>query len=281
MTLLVQIAEGQHSVSTDIIREYTTSTGILAKDIQYIQFNTYKYSETNLQFTHRGKCYTLSNNTYIPIDIYKDETVYINGKQIGGKGGFGNNQRSKSARIGSKKVTDTSSCRDLQGRRLRHAQQEKELREWHTKKKMQPSDLQQAFIRVKQGKSIIPRICKFGEDCKYRTTTCRNVHPETDTKSVEKQQSVYNDDDTDNFNIIAESTKLPSIDIQSVKNVCTLQNIPEISMLSNDSIPSKSTGLYSDNNNNDDDDDDYDDNDDDGLDLASIHTIVSKTNTSP
>eukprot|EP00002_Diphylleia_rotans_P037823 TRINITY_DN84_c0_g1_i1.p1 TRINITY_DN84_c0_g1~~TRINITY_DN84_c0_g1_i1.p1 ORF type:complete len:612 (+),score=161.01 TRINITY_DN84_c0_g1_i1:47-1882(+) len=49
----------------------------------------------------------------------------------GGKGGFGSLLRGQSARLGHKKSSDNGACRDLNGRRLRHVNAERELTEWY------------------------------------------------------------------------------------------------------------------------------------------------------
>ncbi|KAL6046558.1 Autophagy 6 isoform 1 [Balamuthia mandrillaris] len=51
----------------------------------------------------------------------------------GGKGGFGSLLRGGDSRVGQKKTTNFDACRDLQGRRLRHANNERKLAEWKAK----------------------------------------------------------------------------------------------------------------------------------------------------
>ncbi|EGC34720.1 hypothetical protein DICPUDRAFT_79538 [Dictyostelium purpureum] len=48
----------------------------------------------------------------------------------GGKGGFGSLLKSTGTRVGQKKTTNFDACRDLSGRRLRHVNNEKKLKEW-------------------------------------------------------------------------------------------------------------------------------------------------------
>jgi hypothetical protein len=49
----------------------------------------------------------------------------------GGKGGFGTLLKGQSKQAGAKLTTDFGACRDLQGRRLRHVNDEIKLRKWH------------------------------------------------------------------------------------------------------------------------------------------------------
>lgn len=48
----------------------------------------------------------------------------------GGKGGFGTLLKGQSRQAGAKLTTDFGACRDLQGRRLRHVNDEIKLRKW-------------------------------------------------------------------------------------------------------------------------------------------------------
>lgn len=48
----------------------------------------------------------------------------------GGKGGFGTLLKGQSKQAGAKRTTDFGACRDLQGRRLRHVNDELKLRKW-------------------------------------------------------------------------------------------------------------------------------------------------------
>jgi len=53
---------------------------------------------------------------------------------VGGKGGFGAMLRSLAKQSGKKKTTDFGACRDLNGRRLRHVNDEKILQKWREAK---------------------------------------------------------------------------------------------------------------------------------------------------
>ena len=48
----------------------------------------------------------------------------------GGKGGFGTLLKGQSKQAGAKRTTDLGACRDMQGRRLRHVNDEIKLRKW-------------------------------------------------------------------------------------------------------------------------------------------------------
>jgi len=49
---------------------------------------------------------------------------------VGGKGGFGSLLRGAPSKIGQKKTDNFDACRDLSGRRLRHANNEKKIQDW-------------------------------------------------------------------------------------------------------------------------------------------------------
>lgn len=53
----------------------------------------------------------------------------------GGKGGFGSLLRGGNARVGQKKTTNFDACRDLNGRRIRHTNNERRLAEWYSQEK--------------------------------------------------------------------------------------------------------------------------------------------------
>jgi hypothetical protein len=55
----------------------------------------------------------------------------------GGKGGFGTLLKGQSRQAGAKLTTDFGACRDLQGRRLRHVNDEIKLRKWREMQKRQ------------------------------------------------------------------------------------------------------------------------------------------------
>lgn len=48
----------------------------------------------------------------------------------GGKGGFGSLLRGAATKAGQKKTSNFDACRDMSGRRLRHVNAEKKLKEW-------------------------------------------------------------------------------------------------------------------------------------------------------
>lgn len=54
---------------------------------------------------------------------------------IGGKGGFGSLLRGAATKAGQKKTSNFDACRDMSGRRLRHVNAEKQLKEWKAEAK--------------------------------------------------------------------------------------------------------------------------------------------------
>lgn len=53
----------------------------------------------------------------------------------GGKGGFGSLLRGAATKAGQKKTSNFDACRDMSGRRLRHVNAEKKLKEWKAEAK--------------------------------------------------------------------------------------------------------------------------------------------------
>ncbi|KYQ93033.1 hypothetical protein DLAC_05642 [Tieghemostelium lacteum] len=85
---------------------------------------------------------------------------------IGGKGGFGSLLRSNAKKVGQKETTNFDACRDLDGRRLRHVNNEKRLKEWKENeeaRKLALEKLQQSLSAHKPPKQV-----DFDED-KYQS----------------------------------------------------------------------------------------------------------------
>jgi len=66
-----------------------------------------------------------------PLSLPAFAMVHVRVRCLGGKGGFGAMLRGQASRPGMKKVeTNTGAMRDLSGRRLRHVEQEAQLKDW-------------------------------------------------------------------------------------------------------------------------------------------------------
>jgi hypothetical protein len=74
---------------------------------------------------------------YLRISSWDLPFVTINSRSsiLGGKGGFGTLLKGQSRQAGAKLTTDFGACRDLQGRRLRHVNDEIKLRKWREMKR--------------------------------------------------------------------------------------------------------------------------------------------------
>lgn len=57
-------------------------------------------------------------------------SCHVSCRLLGGKGGFGSLLRGAATRAGQKKTSNFDACRDMSGRRLRHVNAEKKLKEW-------------------------------------------------------------------------------------------------------------------------------------------------------
>ncbi len=87
--------------------------------------NTKDDIDTIFTKIHKRQQYFLSASTFLPIR--------------GGKGGFGTLLKGQSKQAGAKRTLDFGACRDLNGRRLRHVNDEIKLRKWRDsmRKKME------------------------------------------------------------------------------------------------------------------------------------------------
>jgi len=92
----------------------------LYSDLNLNKDNTYLISEGKL----------LKNN--FPLIDYDNKIIEVRLRLKGGKGGFGSSLRLQQAT--KKQTKNFDACRDLQGRRLRKVNQERQLNEWRMKK---------------------------------------------------------------------------------------------------------------------------------------------------
>jgi len=96
---------------------------------------------------------------------------------LGGKGGFGSLLRSLAKNT---KTTNFGACRDLKGRRMRHVNQEEELKRWWEEKRERKNidrNRQKEYLSIKnKGRFMERRMCTFGSDCRYQWK-CRYRHP--------------------------------------------------------------------------------------------------------
>jgi large subunit ribosomal protein L40e len=68
-------------------------------------------------------------------NIQKESTLHLVLRLRGGKGGFGTLLKGQSRQAGAKMTTDFGACRDLQGRRLRHVNDEIKLRKFRERQR--------------------------------------------------------------------------------------------------------------------------------------------------
>ena len=91
------------------------------------------YSELNLD---QNNTYLISEGKLLkenfPLNDYDNKIIEVRIKLKGGKGGFGSSLRLQQAT--KKQTKNFDACRDLQGRRLRKVNQERQLNEWRMKK---------------------------------------------------------------------------------------------------------------------------------------------------
>lgn len=74
---------------------------------------------------------------YLVHCAYPFASVGVVSRLRGGKGGFGTLLKGQSKQAGAKMTTDFGACRDLQGRRLRHVNDEIKLRKWREMQRRQ------------------------------------------------------------------------------------------------------------------------------------------------
>lgn len=78
---------------------------------------------TGTGVVHPDSCLTAEDGSFFP-----SCTLLL--RLPGGKGGFGSLLRGAATKAGQKKTSNFDACRDMSGRRLRHVNAEKKLKEW-------------------------------------------------------------------------------------------------------------------------------------------------------
>jgi hypothetical protein len=119
-------------------------------------------------------------------------TVTVLARLRGGKGGFGARLRSMAGKVGAKKTTNFSACRDLSGRRLRHVEAERALRKWIADDNhADPAEVAEKFAAIQhggRGKVDAPRrACRFGAGCTERGAGCNREHPQDAEERAQSQ----------------------------------------------------------------------------------------------
>jgi len=104
-----------------------TCHGLKKSILQFISQQT-RWPLQYLQFENdNDESSSLSSSFYKSFPFV---SVRIKSQLLGGKGGFGTLLKGQSKQAGAKTTTDFGACRDLQGRRLRHVNDEIKLRKW-------------------------------------------------------------------------------------------------------------------------------------------------------
>ena len=118
-----------------IIQNYSQANKAL---IYYFEDNSEKtidslYTDLNID---KKNSYLISEGKILkenyPLNDYNNKIIEIRIRLKGGKGGFGTSLRLQQAT--KKQTKNFDACRDLQGRRLRKINQERQLNEWRMKK---------------------------------------------------------------------------------------------------------------------------------------------------
>ncbi len=138
------------------------------------------YSELNL---NKDNTYLISEGKLLkenfPLNDYDNKIIEVRIKLKGGKGGFGSSLRLQQAT--KKQTKNFDACRDLQGRRLRKVNQERQLNEWRMKKAEEEKllkkyiegynnnevDLFKKIMNEKRNMDAIKKNQKFYEDNEF------------------------------------------------------------------------------------------------------------------
>ena len=138
----------------------------------YSDFNLDKF---NIYFLCNGKILKDQES----LDSYDGQIIESRIRLKGGKGGFGSSLRLQQAT--KKQTKNFDACRDLQGRRIRKVNQERQLSEWRTKKAEEEKllkkyiegynnnevDLFKKIMNEKRNMDAIKKNQKFYEDNEF------------------------------------------------------------------------------------------------------------------
>jgi len=122
-----------HMAPTALVRFPSQQTLAISADLSSV-LSLKKQIEAERGIPIRCQHLTVGKHTLSDEELVPSELLSLSTRVLGGKGGFGALLRGQVMRPGQKKIEDdTSSCRDLNGRRLRHVENEKKIREWREK----------------------------------------------------------------------------------------------------------------------------------------------------
>eukprot|EP00943_MAST-04B_sp_MAST-4B-sp1_P001747 g1747.t1 len=96
--------------------------------VKYFNFNC-NGTRNLIDYLVENNVFNRSNNANV-VEKHLNVRCSIRGALRGGKGGFGSLLKQQGRKAGKKKVTDFGACRDLNGRRLRHVNDEIRLRKF-------------------------------------------------------------------------------------------------------------------------------------------------------
>lgn len=162
----------------------------------------------------------------------------------GGKGGFGSLLRGAATKAGQKKTSNFDACRDMSGRRLRHVNAEKKLREWKAEsgerelEKAAEEFLKKATKAKEEDNGAIEELEKFRAETshameevelavasglveadKLNTNSKRKV--EEEAAAMEKRARLWMGDEDDSEDDSEDDTDEESLDGETTRNLPT------------------------------------------------------------
>ena len=199
MKLIIQNYSQANKALIYYFEDYSEKTiDSLCADLNIDKKNSYLISE--------GKI--LKEN--YPLNDYNNKIIEIRIRLKGGKGGFGTSLRLQQAT--KKQTKNFDACRDLQGRRLRKINQERQLNEWRMKK-VEEEKLLKKYIE--------------GYNTNEEDLFKKIMDEKRNIDAIRKNQKFYEDNENLKFNIQKsikiflnkkrEGNDINNINIQKVK----------------------------------------------------------------
>ncbi len=199
-------------------------------------FEYYKLDKNYTYLVSNGK--TLKEDE--PLNNFNNMIIETRIRLKGGKGGFGNSLKIQQAV--KKQTKNFDACRDLQGRRLRKVNQERQLNEWRLKKAEEEKllqkyiegynnpeeDLFKKILNEKRQSDALKKNQKFFEDNENLTKNIKKSFKYYLNKKRERAREKKEENEKQKYDEFDEEKKGKKIlKLKKIKNIGILNDIKE------------------------------------------------------
>jgi hypothetical protein len=187
--------------------------------IQFGESDTVSFESIQARLGGGGACRILHNGVDVPTNAAiaalaaasssSPLILQVKLRIVGGKGGFGALLRSKKATV---KTTNFGACRDLNGRRLRHVEQERALQEWQATAAQREAEKKRSELETKDNAASTTRFTDTAfasETIQYCDSVAEAVRKKRKDKSKKDEDDDEDDDDDDDDDVDAAAVAPP------------------------------------------------------------------------